>query len=175
VPITTLSTQLNEASYFINSYPKPALAYLYVKDLLGDELFKKALHYYISQWHGKHPVPFDFFNCINTGSGKNLNWFWKRWFFEPGFPDLRISKVNLAGKHAAVTIEMLGNKPTPINLTVYYNDNTFTHLHQNISCWEKDNKTFTINFTYDLPIKKIVLGDLHDPDVDASNNIFNVK
>jgi hypothetical protein len=55
LPITTLSSQQNNDSYFLNSYVKPALGYLYVKDMLGDELFKKALHYYIQQWHGKHP------------------------------------------------------------------------------------------------------------------------
>ena len=68
------------------------MGYLYVRDMLGDELFTKALHYYISQWHGKHPMPYDFFNCINTGSGVNLNWFWKSWFFDDGMPDLGISK-----------------------------------------------------------------------------------
>jgi hypothetical protein len=70
LPITTLSSQQNSDSYFLNSYVKPAMGYLYVKDMLGDELFKKALHYYIQQWHGKHPMPLDFFNCMNAGSGR---------------------------------------------------------------------------------------------------------
>jgi aminopeptidase N len=88
VPITTLSTLQSGTAFFLNSYPKPALGYLYVKDLLGEELFTKALHTYIRNWHGKHPMPFDFFNSMNTGAGQNLNWFWQRWFFEDGYPDL---------------------------------------------------------------------------------------
>src|SRR5678810_1060358 len=59
LPITTLSSQQNSDSYFLNSYAKPAMGYLYIKDMLGDEQFKKALHYYIQQWHGKHPMPLD--------------------------------------------------------------------------------------------------------------------
>ena len=59
-------------SYFLNSYPKPGMGYLYVKDMLGDELFTKALHYYIQQWHGKHPMPLDFFNCMNDRQRKKL-------------------------------------------------------------------------------------------------------
>jgi hypothetical protein len=46
-PIMTLTPQLTGIAKFTDSYPKPALAYLYVKDMLGDELFTKALHYYI--------------------------------------------------------------------------------------------------------------------------------
>ncbi len=60
LPITTLSTQLGGTSYFLNSYPKPAMGYLFVKDYLGDALFTKALHYYLQQWHGKHPLPLIF-------------------------------------------------------------------------------------------------------------------
>ena len=57
-PIITLSTLLTGGSYETNSYPKPGLGYLYVRDMLGDSVFTKALHYYIEQWHGKHPMPF---------------------------------------------------------------------------------------------------------------------
>src|SRR5690348_12958316 len=56
MPITTLSTQESGNNYYLNSYPKPAMGYLYVMDYLGDVLFTKALHYYIEQWHGKHPM-----------------------------------------------------------------------------------------------------------------------
>ncbi len=65
---------------------------MFARDILGDDLFFKGLHNYISDWHGRHPMPYDFFNCMNTGSGIDLNWFWKRWFFETGTPDLAIGK-----------------------------------------------------------------------------------
>ncbi len=67
-PIITLTTQLSGPSFEPDSYGKPGLGYFYVRDMLGDELFTKALHYYIQQWHGKHPMPYDFFNCMNAGS-----------------------------------------------------------------------------------------------------------
>ncbi|MCY7328488.1 MAG: hypothetical protein LH618_08070, partial [Saprospiraceae bacterium] len=47
LPIITLTTQQYGVSMFLNSYPKPAMGYLYVKDLLGDDLFYQALHHYI--------------------------------------------------------------------------------------------------------------------------------
>jgi hypothetical protein len=92
LPIITPSTQENGMVYYLNSYPKPAMGYLYVKDMLGEKLFLKGLHRYIKEWHGKHPMPYDFFYSMNEGTGKNLNWFWKRWFFARGFP-IRQSKM----------------------------------------------------------------------------------
>jgi hypothetical protein len=49
---------------------KASLSYL-AERLSGDELFKKALHHYMDNWNGKHPVPWDYFNSMNTGSGKS--------------------------------------------------------------------------------------------------------
>lgn len=174
IPIASLSTQQNGVSYFLNSYPKPAMGYLYVKDMLGDELFTKALHYYIEEWHGKHPMPLDFFNCMNTGSGKNLNWFWKKWFYDDGIPDIAIGNVKQSGKNVAVTVQMKGSKPVPVHLTIFYKDGTQQMLHQSIAVWEKSNTT-TISFTADKSIDKIILGDVHDADSDESNNEYDMK
>jgi aminopeptidase N len=174
MPVTTLSPQQNGAAYFLNAYAKPAMGYLYIKDMLGDELFTKALHYYIEQWQGKHPMPLDFFNCMNTGSGKNLNWFWKKWFYEPGSPDLAISGVKQSGKQTTVTVQMKGSKPVPVHITVYYKDGSTKKLHQSIGVWETSSTT-SLSFTADATIEKFVLGELHDADIDMTNNLYKMK
>jgi hypothetical protein len=174
LPITTLSTQQNDASYFLNSYAKPGMGYLYMKDMLGDKLFTAALHYYIQQWHGRHPMPLDFFNCMNVGSGKNLNWFWKKWFYDNGYPDLAITNVKQNGKEVTITVQMKGNKPVPVTITVYYKDGSTQILHQSIAVWEKSDTT-TLNFTTGKSIEQIVLGDVHIADSDASNNVWKMK
>jgi hypothetical protein len=176
VPIMTLSPQLSSsASYLTDSYPKPALGYLYVRDMLGDELFTKAMHYYISQWHGKHPMPYDFFNCINTGSGINLNWFWKSWFFDNGVPDLAISKVSIIKKQYIVAVSNLGSKPVPIDLILYYKDGSTRPVHQSIAAWKNGNKIVNISFTSDKKVQQIVLGTGYDPDVNKANNVWEKK
>ncbi len=174
-PIMTLTDQLGSSSFEPNSYGKPGLGYYYVRDLLGDELFTKALHYYIQQWHGKHPMPYDFFNCINTGSGQNLNWFWKSWFFDRGAPDLAISKVSLQRSIYTVIITNAGGKPIPVNLTIYYNDGTTQLVHESINAWKGGNKTFTINHLSHKRIKRMVLGTTYDPDVNKENNVWEAK
>ena len=49
-----------------------------MKDLLGDDLFRKCLHAYMERWHGKHPTPWDFFYTFDDVSGRDLDWFWSR-------------------------------------------------------------------------------------------------
>jgi len=174
MPITALSNQQDDRSYFLNAYAKPAMGYLYVKDMLGDELFNKALHYYIQQWQGKHPMPLDFFNCMNEGSGKNLNWFWKKWFYDGGIPNLAITNVKQTGKQVSVTVQMKGDKPVPVHLTVYYKNGSTESFNQTIAVWEKSNTT-SVEFQAKTSISKIILGEVHDADSDKSNNKWMMK
>jgi len=172
VPVMTLTPMLTGPAGFTDSYPKPGLGYLYVKDMLGDELFTKALHYYIAQWHGKHPMPYDFFNCMNTGSGINLNWFWKAWFFDNGVTDLALSKVTNTGLKYTATITKVGNKPIPVNLTLNYADGTTELVHKTIEVWASGNKSTAVNFTAKKAVKKIVLGATYDPDSNKKDNVW---
>lgn len=172
LPIMTLTTELSAPlSNFLDSYGKPGLGYLYLKDMLGDTLWNKALHYYINEWHGKHPMPFDFFYCMNTGSGKNLNWFWKRWFFENGMPDLGIKNVSKLSDGYLVTVQCKGVKPVPVDLVVNFRDGTQMKLHKSISVWENSDMTeVMVNSTKE--ISKISLGTTYMPDVDRKDNVW---
>jgi len=174
LPIITPSTQLT-SGYFINSYPKPAMGYLYIKDMLGDVLFTKALHHFIEQWQGKHPMPNDFFYCLNEGSGKNLNWFWKKWFFDNGYPDLAITSVKKKDKGYNVLISNKGNKPVPVDLTIFYTDNTTEKIHRSIAIWEKGNDNVIINFIPSKKISKIMLGSTYVSDANKKDNIYEMK
>jgi hypothetical protein len=174
LPIITLSTETAKA-YFTNSYPKPAMGYLFVKDMLGDVVFYKGLHYYIQQWHSRHPMPLDFFNCMNTGSGKNLNWFWKKWFYDDGIPDLGILKVVETGNQKQIIIESVGSKPVPLDLVVTFEDGSIKNIHQSIAVWEKGNRTTTIKFTGTKKIKRVEMGGVHVPDSDKKNNAWEAK
>ncbi len=171
-PIITLSTQEAGASYFLNSYPKPAFGYLYVKDMLGDSLFLKGLHRYIGDWHGKHPMPLDFFSSMNAGSGTNLNWFWRKWFYEDGSTDLGIKGVQHNGKTAVVVVNK-GGKPIPVDLTVLFTDGTTKKIHRSVAVWEKGNEV-TVPVGSEKAIKKVTLGSTYTPDSHPADNVFMV-
>lgn len=173
-PIMTLTTQISGVSGFTDSYPKPALGYLFVKDMLGDALFTKALHNYISNWHGKHPGPYDFFNSMNEGAGENMNWFWKRWFFDNGVPDLAINSVANSGSYFVVAIKSVGTKPVPIDLTIEYTDGSTQLIHRSVAIWQRGISSVVLNFTAAKPVKQLTLGSVHIPDADKANNVYIV-
>ncbi len=173
-PIMTFTTDLKGTSTFTNPYPKPGMGYLYVWDYLGNDLFYKALHHYINQWQGKHPIPYDFFYSMNEGSGKNLNWFWKRWFFEDGITDMGITAATKTSAGYRITIQNKSNKPLPIDLKLTFSDGSTEKLHRNIGVWKKGDLTIQIELTSGKKLTRIVMGDPHTPDKDRSNNTFTL-
>ncbi len=174
-PIMTLTPELAGPSGFTDSYPKPAFGYLFVKDYLGDSLFTVALHHYIEQWHGKHPMPYDFFYSMNEGSGKNMNWFWKRWFFEGGEVDLAITAVNKSATGYSITVENKSNKPLPVDLLITYTDGTQERTHYSIQAWQLENKTINMDVATAKTIKDVKLGAFYTPDKNPKDNIFEVR
>ncbi|SEB15329.1 hypothetical protein SAMN05443550_112141 [Pedobacter hartonius] len=174
-PIMTFTTDLKGAGTFTNTYPKPGLGYLFVKDYLGDEVFTKALHHYIEQWHGKHPMPFDFFYSMNEGSGKNLDWFWKRWFFDGGVNDLGLLSADKTAEGYAVRVENKSGRPMPVDLNLYFTDGSTDKLHQTIGVWENGEKVITIPLTTAKKLKRILLGSTYVPDKFDNNNFLNIK
>ncbi len=171
LPMITVSTQLR-SGYFVNAYAKPAMVYLYLKDMLGESLFKKAMHVYIDRWNGRHPISYDFFYSINAGSGRNLNWYWKNWFFDWGFPDLGITSVTRKGKAYTVVVKNIGGKYVPIDLNIEYTDGSSEKVHRSVAVWEKAPPSVTINIATSKKIKKVVIQETHVSDVNRMDNEY---
>ena len=153
LPIITPSNQLNGVGYGNGAYVKPSLAYLALKDLLGDDLFRTGLHAYMDRWHGKHPIPWDFFNAFNDAVGKNLNWFWNNWFFSHNYIDLTIASVSKIKSGISVTIRNAGGFAVPFDIRVSYTDGTTETIHETPAIWKADEKQAIIK----LAAKKTVL------------------
>ncbi|UUW09045.1 M1 family metallopeptidase [Flavobacterium plurextorum] len=152
-PIISMSTQVSGAGYGNNSYGKASLSYLALKDLLGDDLFKKSLHHYMDTWNGKHPIPWDYFYSMNTGSGKNLNWFFNNWFFTNNYIDISIKEVS----KNVVTITNPGGFAIPFDVNVIYQDNSAETFHQTPAVWERNQKTARVTINTKKQIKKVTL------------------
>ena len=151
-PLITMSTQVSGAGYGNNSYVKSSLSYLALKEYLGDALFKKALHHYMDNWNGKHPIPWDYFYSMNTGSGKDLTWFWNNWFYSNNYIDLKISNATQQNNKLNINIDNVGGFAVPFDAVVTYTDGTKENKRFTPAVWEKDQKKTTL----ELPIKKQV-------------------
>jgi Peptidase family M1 domain len=175
VPLIVPSVNLKRATYRMYAYARPGAAYEILRDALGDKLFLKALHNYINNWHGKHPIPYDFFYSMNEGSGKDLNWYWKPWFYDFGYPDLSITKVVIDGIDINVTVKKEGNIPIPVKLTFIYSDSTESVLYKDASVWADGNDEIILKERTTKTIDKIKLGDEHIPDVKYKRNTYIIE
>ena len=170
-PIISMSTQVSGAGYGNNSYGKASLSYLALKDLLGDDLFKKSLHAYMDNWNGKHPIPWDYFNSINTASGQNLNWFFNNWFFTNNYIDLSIKNV----AKNVVSVENVGGFAVPFDVNVVYADNSTETLHQTPEVWKANQKRTAIALKNKKQIKQVTLEGGIFMDATPSNNTLIIK
>jgi aminopeptidase N len=158
MPLMVSSTLLTGASYGYASYFRPGVAYATLKEMLGDELFTKTLQEYMRRWNGKHPIPYDFFYSFNDALKEDLNWFWKPWFFEAGYPDLAIKDVQTQSKKTKITVEKKGNIPVPVVLTVTFTDNSQEVIKESIRVWQKGAREFTVEKQFSKAIYKVEAG-----------------
>lgn len=153
-----------------NAYVKPSLAYLGLKDLFGDEAFKKYLRAYMDRWNGKHPVPWDFFNSINNVSGQDLNWYWNNWFFSNNYIDLAIDKVSIKGDEYAVALNNVGGFAIPFDVKVTYADGTTQAFHHTPAVWKANQKSISVQFTAKKAVAAIVIDGGIYMDATPANN-----
>ncbi len=177
LPIITPANILRGVSYGNNAYGKPSLGYLAVKDMLGDELFKKCLLEYMDRWHNKHPIPWDFFLTFNDVSGKNLNWFWNNWFFSNGYIDLAVQNVVHNKKDNMIYIQNIGGFAAPFSLIVTYTDGSRDTIHQTAGVWMTNQKAVAVAVA--VPGNKQVQSAQLDGgifmDADERNNLWKKK
>ncbi len=180
VPPMVPSRALDSHSYGFAAYSRPQLAYTQVLDLLGYEKFHQCLTVYMDRWKGKHPGPYDFFNTFNDVSGQNLDWFWKPWFFEFGYPDLKVTAAKLdemsGGPQYVVYVERKGAIPVPVQLEVEFTDGSKQRIKKTVDVWKNmDQRTIKIDLEKGKTPKTVVLGGKTIPDSKPKDNVWPGK
>ena len=153
----------------VASYTRPAMAFHFLRDALGDELFKKATAEFVNRWKGKHPIPYDFFNTFEDVTGQDLEWFWNPWFFEHGYPDLAIKKVTDKNE---VLIENKGNIPVTIEIVYETEGGRTGNIRRSTDVWSDGKKLIKIPIATDENLKTLQLGNKNIPDINRKNNHF---
>lgn len=72
-------------------YPRGASALHMLRFVLGDSLFKKAIHYYVERYKHHTVDTHDFEKAIREATGYNLYWFFNEWLYDAGHPEFDIS------------------------------------------------------------------------------------
>lgn len=172
LPMMIPSIYLKGRSYRNASYSRPAIAYNLLREIMGDEKFKDALHLYMDRWNGKHPIPYDFFYTFDQVNGENLRWFWKPWFFERGHADLAIKDVIIKDNETEVVIEKVGLLPVPIKMKIAYADESEKIITHSAEVWKDGSTEFRITIDHEKEIESIGIGDKYIPDNNQENDIY---
>ncbi|MDB5000171.1 MAG: aminopeptidase [Mucilaginibacter sp.] len=176
LPIITPSNE-QTGGYGNNAYGKPSLSYLGLKDMLGDELFKKALHGYMDRWHGKHPIPWDYFNSMSNVSGRNLDWYFKNWFFTNGYNDIAISNAVKGKDGYTLTINNIGGYAIPFDVVLTFTDGSTKTIHQTPAIWEANQKKTSVTFkaVVGKSLKSVTLDNGIFVDANKADNTWTAK
>jgi len=161
---------LTSGTYRNAAYARPALAYDYLREILGDGLFSTCIKEYISRWKMKHPIPYDFFYTFNNVVGEDLSWFWKPWFFDRGYGDLSIERVFTYEDSYEVFIKKVGTLPLPVRITITYMDGSREKINKTAEVWKSGNVEYVLRLGKEKNIKQISLDDEHTLDINEMNN-----
>ncbi len=171
--LMTLSYNLLDYStYRIHAYVRPALAYGYLREALGDSLYKAALHTYINRWKGKHPTPYDYFNTYNDVTHSDLSWFFIPWFFEKATADLGIKKVTNDNK---IVVQNFGGLPLPVTVTCEFADGTSEVIEKSPAVWSSGEHAVILKANPDKTLRKVTLGSEEVPDINRKNNVLELS
>ncbi|HVV04282.1 MAG TPA: M1 family metallopeptidase [Puia sp.] len=158
-----------------NAYGKPSLSYLALKDLLGDKLFKKALHYYMNNWHGRHPIPWDYFYAMEKGSRKKLDWFFYNWFYTSSYIDLGLVRVDKAGRGYMLSIRNIGGFAIPFDVVATYDDGSSERFHQTPGVWSRDQKEISVKIKTGKTVKSLKLDGGIFMDANEKDNVWTAE
>lgn len=159
----------NGFAYGIASYPKPASMLASLRHLLGRDTFNEALCTFIDRWKYKHPYPWDMFNTFEDVAGRDLDWFWRAWYYEVWTLDQSVGSVNSTGNGTRIVIEDHGQVPMPATVEITMSDGSTTTETIPVEKWLQGATQAVV--TVEGEVSKVVIDPENNyPDVNRANN-----
>jgi hypothetical protein len=175
IPIITPADATRGPIASNNAYEKSALAYLALKEVMGEAAFKASLQEFINRWRGKHPLPWDMFNTFNDTSDEDLTWFFDNWFFEPNYIDLAVESVTQGAAGTVLTVDNVGGFAIPFDVNVVYADDSTATFRQNPAIWQDSPRTATIPITGTADVKAVTLDGGIFVETNQANNVWPLR
>jgi hypothetical protein len=176
-PLMTVSDAMDEKEHY-QFYGKTAYGLNLLRTVVvGKERFDYAFRKYTEAWAFKHPTPYDFFHCINSASGEDLNWFWKEWFFTTWKLDQAITAVTYVGedpsKGLLITIENKGKMILPAIVRIIQTNGEAQTIQLPVEIWQRGG-TWTFKYPSKAKVDKVIIDPENVlPDIERKNNEWN--
>ena len=128
-------------------YAKGSLILSMIRDVLGEEGFWRSVRHYTKENKMKNVETIDLKKSIEVTTGQNLDWFFKQWVYEPGYPEYEVSwNYNHRKKQLLLRVKQTQDLKTtnifkmPVTLLI---DNGKLKKH---TIWVQDKET-----VFDIP------------------------
>ena len=112
----------------------------------------------MENWHGHHPIPWDYFYAMSAGAGKKLDWFFYNWFYTTSWIDLAIDKTPREVKGGYdLSIANIGGFAVPFDVIMTYTDGTKATFHQTPAVWEANTKATIVHIPTPNALKSVTI------------------
>ena len=74
-----------------NNYPKGAWVLHMLRGLLGDSTFFRGIREYYRRYRDSTALSDDFRHMMEDAAGRDLEWFFRQWLRQPGYPQLDVA------------------------------------------------------------------------------------
>jgi hypothetical protein len=147
-------------AYGVASYDKMALNLEMLRALLGEETFMRAYREYGRRWLNKHPTAYDLWNTFENVAGRDLDWFWRTWWFETWTLDHVLAGVRTAGAGVEIDVEDRGMAFMPTRVVVTRSDGSVERAEVPVEIWLGGARRHTLRLRGSPGVTKVEI----DPD-----------
>ena len=175
LPMMRWADYYRPGTYGVASYSKPATVLEALRAVLGEEAFREGFRTFMREWRYRHPYPWDLFRTFERVAGRELDWFWRAWYYETWTLDQAVADVRAGDGGVVVTVEDRGRAPMPVLLSVTPEGGETVTRRVGVDVW-LDGGTRVETFvelpggTPDGPVTVVIDPDHAFPDVDRSDN-----
>lgn len=160
-------------AYGIASYDKPAMVLLTLRGLLGEETFLAAWRAFLDRWAWKHPYPWDLFHTFEDISGRDLDWFWRSWYYEPWLLDQTLAEVSTTGDTTRIVVEDQGRVPMPVLLAVTRADGSVERHEIPVETWLSGRLRAVVTVPSEPALTRVEIDpERLYPDADLADNVW---
>jgi hypothetical protein len=157
-------------AYVNASYYKPATVLYALRGLLGEETFDRAFREFFQRWKFRHPYPWDLWNTFEDVSGRDLDWFWRTWYYETWLLDQAVASVAPTGDSTTIVVEDHGRAPMPARLTLTMADGSTLSREVPVEVWLNGARRARV--TVPGTVTRVEIDAAHDfPDANRADNV----
>jgi aminopeptidase N len=160
------------AAFVVASYYKPATVLVALRGLLGEETFIRAYHEFFDRWAYRHPYPWDLWNTFDDVSGRDLDWFWRTWYYETWLLDQAVGPVTAQGDSTQIVVEDHGNAPMPARLTITLANGQTLKREVPVETWLRGARSATVTVPGQA-VRVVIDAENVFPDANRENNVWS--